>query len=61
MVSDGKCNDNYYEFLQCKKINCALMFVISNHYGKIVLSSFVQLEYNTDVCKVISDKWHNGI
>ena len=36
-------------------INCALLFIISNRNGRIVLSCLIQLEKCNDVFKVISD------
>ena len=42
-------------FCNEKDINCALLFIISNHNGRIVLSCIIQLEYCNDMLKVISD------
>ena len=42
-------------FYNAKKMNYALMFIISNHYGKIDLSSLTQLEECNDMFKLISD------
>ena len=36
-------------------MNCALMFIISNHYGTKCLSNLLQLERCSDMFKVISD------
>ena len=37
------------------KINCALMFIISNHYGRNRLINLLQPEPHSDMFKVISD------
>ena len=37
------------------KMNCALMLIISNHYGRKCLNILLQLEPCNDMCKVISD------
>ena len=34
---------NTMNFNNAKKLNCALMFIISNHYGRIVISSLIKL------------------
>ena len=36
-------------------MNCALMFIMSNHYGRKCLSNLLQLEPCNDMFKVISD------
>ena len=36
-------------------MNCALMFIMSNHYGRKFVSNLVQLEPCNDMFKVISD------
>ena len=36
-------------FYNAKKMNCALMFIISIHYSRIALSNLVQLESCNDV------------
>ena len=36
-------------------MNCALMFIICNHYGRKYLSNLLQLEPRIDMFKVISD------
>ena len=41
--------------LNAKKLNSALMFIISNHNGRKCLSNLLQLEQWTDMFKVISD------
>ena len=40
MVNAFIITSNFYNQ---KNINCALMFIISNHSGRIVLSSLIQL------------------
>ena len=42
-------------FCNAKKMICALMFIISNHYGIKCLSNLLQLESWSVVLKVISD------
>ena len=42
-------------FCNAKKMNCALMLIISNHYGIKCLSSLVLLEPCIDMFKVIFD------
>ena len=42
-------------FCTGKKMICALMFIISNHYGIKCLSNLLQLEPCNDMFKVISD------
>ena len=42
-------------FCNAKKMNCALMFIISNHYGIKCVSNLLQLEPCNDMFKVISD------
>ena len=42
-------------FCNAKKMICALMFIISNHYGIKCVSNLLQLEPCNDMCKVISD------
>ena len=42
-------------FCNAKKMNCALMFIISNHYGIKCLSNLLQLETCNVMFKVISD------
>ena len=42
-------------FCNAKKINCALMFIISNHYGIKCLSNLLRLEPHIVMFKVISD------
>ena len=37
------------------KMNCALMFIISNHYERKCLSNLLQSEPCSDMFKVISD------
>ena len=39
-------------------MNCALMFIMSNHYGRKCLSNLLQLEPCNDMFKVISDMAH---
>ena len=41
------------------KINCALMFMISNHYGRKCLSTLKQLEPCSDMFQVICDVMAN--
>ena len=43
-------NYEWNQFLQCKKMNCALMFIISNHFIHVL-----KLEPCNDKLKVISD------
>ena len=43
-------------FLNEKKLICALMSIIRNHYGKKCLSILLQLEPCSVMFKVISDK-----
>ena len=38
-----------YNICNAKKMNCALMFIMSNHYGKKCLSNFLQLEPWSDM------------
>ena len=33
-----------FAMINAKTMNCALMLIISKHYGRIVLSSLIQLE-----------------
>ena len=42
-------------FCNAKKMICALIFIISNHYGIKCLSNRLQLENCNFMCKVISD------
>ena len=42
-------------FCNVKKMNCALMHIISNHYGRKCVSNLLQLEPWNDVFNVISD------
>ena len=42
-------------FCNAKKMNCALMFIISNHYGRKCLSNLLHLERCNVMFKVISD------
>ena len=42
-------------FCNAKKMICALMFIISNHYGIKCVSNLLQLEPCNDMFKVISD------
>ena len=42
-------------FGTAKKINCALMFILSNHCGRKCASNLLQLEPSIDMFKVISD------
>ena len=42
-------------FCNVNKMNCALMLIISNHYGRNCLSNLLQLEPCNDMLKVISD------
>ena len=44
-------------FCNAKKMICALMFIISNHYGIKCLSNLQQLEPCNVMFKVISDMW----
>ena len=37
------------------KMNCALMFIMRNHYGRICLSELLKLKPSNDTFKVISD------
>ena len=46
---------NAINFCNAKKMNCALMFIMSNHYGRKFVSNLVQLEPCNDMLKVISD------
>ena len=52
-------------FCNTMKMNCALMFMISNHYGTNCLSNLLlQLSPCNDMIKVISDKmahWYEMI
>ena len=43
-----------------KKMNCAMMFTISNHYVIKSLSILLQLEPCNVMFKMISDTWHIG-
>ena len=57
----AKCYDvwntiiNEINFYNAKKMNCAMMFIISNHYGIKCVSNLLQLEPCNDMFKVISD------
>ena len=42
-------------FCNAKKMICALIFIISNHYGIKCLSNLLQLEKCNLMCKAISD------
>ena len=42
-------------FWNAKKMNCALMFILSNHYGMICLSNLIQFEPYNVTFKMISD------
>ena len=49
-------------FCNAKKMICALMFIISNHYGIKCLSNLLQLEPCNVMFKMISDimaHWYN--
>ena len=46
---------NAINICNAKKMNCALMFIMSNHYGRKCLSNFLQLEPCNDMFKMISD------
>ena len=42
-------------FCNAAKMNCALMLITSNHYGRKWLSNLLLVEPNNDMFKVISD------
>ena len=42
-------------FCNAKKMNCVLMFIISNYYWIICVSNLVQIEQCNDMFKAISD------
>ena len=46
---------NEINFYNAKKMNCAMMFIISNHYGIKCVSNLLQIEPCNEVVKVISD------
>ena len=49
---------NEINFSNAKKMNCALMFMLSNHYGIKCVSNLLQLEPCNDMFKVVYDIWH---
>ena len=46
---------NAINFCNAKKMNCALMFIMSNHYGRKCINNLSQLEKCNVMLKVISD------
>ena len=48
-------NTNAINFCNAKKMNSALMFFMSNNYGRKCLSNLLHLEKCRDMFKVISD------
>ena len=42
-------------FCNAKKINCAIIYIINNHYGRKCFSNLLQLERCNDMFRVLSD------
>ena len=49
---------NAITFCNGNKMNCVLMFIMSNHYGIIYLSNLLQSE---SCSNVLSDFWHGTL